>query len=955
MTIHRTTPISLPPRSPAARKTLTRAIDRHAYAADASHYLLLPETVIVAADTADMADLLAESSRTGVPLTLRSGGTSLSGQSVTDQVLVDVRRNFRQIEVLDDGARVRIQPGATVRQVNARLARYGRQLGPDPASESACTIGGVIANNSSGMSCGTQANTYQTLTSMTFVLPSGTTINTATTDADARLQALEPALHAGLAKLRDQVRADPHAVAELRRQYALKNTMGYGLNSLLDHDTPVEILAHLLIGAEGTLGFVAEAVFRTVPRHQQAATGLLFFDNLEAANSALPALVATGAAAIELMDTQSLRVGQRAAAPLPALADLALDHHAALLLEYQAATPEELITLTETAQPTLARVGGFDDTSFSSDPQGRARLWQLRKGLYAAVAGSRPTGTTALLEDIAVPVDSLAATCSALKTLFERHAYTDSVIFGHAKDGNLHFMITDNFAEAEPLSRYDAFTEELVDLVLGQGGTLKAEHGTGRVMAPYVERQYGPALYQVMRTIKQLVDPAGVMNPGVLITDDQRIHLKHMKTTPAIEPEVDGCVECGYCEPVCPSRDLTLTPRQRIVVHRAIAAAEAAGASAQAEQLKREAAYDQVATCAVDGMCQTACPLQINTGDLVKRLRTASHPPAENLVWNAAAHQWKLSTGLLGSALTAASRVPAQLIGPPNRLARAVFGNDRVPLWSPELPAAGRRRARPAPDVAADFIYFPSCQGTMFGPAEGGEGVQVSFERLVHAAGLTALIPAEIDALCCGTPWSSKGFPAGAEAMRSQVLPVLHAVSQEGALVVVCDAASCTEGLRQQLAEAGNAVIKVVDAVTYVADTVLPRLEQAAAEGRLDLTAPTGRLALHPTCASTRLGLDPALQTVADAAAAEVVVPDDWGCCGFAGDRGLLHPELTAAATATEAADVRALQADSHASCNRACELGMTRAVAAPYHHVLELLARRLGSSESPTPHDGDE
>ena len=215
------------------------ALDRHAAAHDASHFLLTPQVVVTARNAAEVGRLFAVSARHGVPLTLRSGGTSLSGQAVTDGILVDVRKGFRTTQVLDDGARVRTQPGVTVRRLNAELARYGRKIGPDPASESACTIGGVVANNSSGMACGTVENTYRTLDSMVLVLPSGTVVDTGAPDADARLRHDEPEIFTGLLRLRDRVRANPASVAKIRQQFAMKNTMGYGLNALLDFDDAV--------------------------------------------------------------------------------------------------------------------------------------------------------------------------------------------------------------------------------------------------------------------------------------------------------------------------------------------------------------------------------------------------------------------------------------------------------------------------------------------------------------------------------------------------------------------------------------------------------------------------------------------------------------------------------------------------------------------------------------------
>ena len=599
----------------------TRAVDLAALAHDASHYLLHPRAVVTARDTGHVADLLRVAAAHALPVTFRSGGTSLSGQAGTDGLLVDTRRHFRRVEVLDDGARVRTQPGATVRAVNARLAPYGTRLGPDPASEAACTVGGVIANNSSGMACGTEFNAYRTVESMTFVLPSGTTVDTAAPDADEYLRTREPALHAGLAALRDRVRADADSVARIRHQFSMKNTMGYALNAFLDFDRPVDILSHLLVGSEGTLGFVGEATFRTVPVRPHAATALLVFDSIDRATDALPALLSAGARTIELMDAAALRVVQRDPKAGPALAALAVAQHTALLVELQAMTAADLDEELRGALATLSGLPLATPAEFTTDPGERAALWHLRKGLYTAVAGARPVGTTALLEDIVVPLDVLTDVTRRLTALFARYGYRDAVIFGHARDGNLHFMITPRFDDPEELRRYEAFTEDLVDLVLGANGSLKAEHGTGRIMAPYVRRQFGDELYAVMREVKALCDPAGVLNPGVVLTDDPHAHLGHLKTTPPVDPLVDTCVECGYCEPVCPSRDVTTTPRQRIVLLREIARAEAAGDLARVRELRDDFGYAAVDTCAADSMCLVACPVAIDTGAVVKGLR----------------------------------------------------------------------------------------------------------------------------------------------------------------------------------------------------------------------------------------------------------------------------------------------------------------------------------------------
>lgn len=921
---------------------VTGELERRAVAHDASHYLMQPRAVLRPRDTHEVGRIFAAAADTDAGLTLRSGGTSLSGQSVTDQILVDVRRHFKSVEVLDRGARVRVQPGVTVRQVNARLAPHGRALGPDPASESACTLGGVVADNSSGMACGTEFNTYRTLESMVLVLPSGTVLDTAAPDAGEQLRAREPDLFEGLLRLRDRVRGNPESVRTIERLFAMKNTMGYGLNSFLDHEDPVAVLEHLMIGSEGTLGFVASATLRTVPVHPHVATGLLVFPTVVAATSAVPELVGSQCATLELMDATSLAVSQRTGLAPPAIMDIPVGQQAALLVEYQHDTAAGVRELAEAASSTFDALELAGPVALTTDPRERASLWTVRKGLYTTVAGNRPQGTNALLEDVVVPVDQLGGTCEELTGLFDAHGYRDSVIFGHAKDGNVHFMLNEQFDDPVSLRRYEQFTEEMVELILGRGGSLKAEHGTGRIMAPFVRRQYGDELYSVMVELKALIDPGNRFNPGVILTEDPRAYLRDLKTAPAVEEEVDRCVECGYCEPVCPSRDLTLTPRQRIVGRREIADAEARGEHELAGRMRREFDYDGLQTCAVDGMCVTACPVDINTGDLVRRLRSENRSAVADLVWAGLARAWPVTVPGAAFALSLARRMPAALPVSATSVARAALGTDTVPGYSPRLPAGGRSRAglttAPAnvPADRARAVFFPACIGAMFGTVHGeGPSVSEAFLMLCERAGVDVHVPEGITSTCCGTPWKSKGLLSGYETMSRRTLETLWEASEHGTLPVVCDASSCTEGLVTMRELAANspryAGLRFVDAVQFVAENVLDRLT---------VSSPVGALAVHPTCSSVQLGINDHLLRVAGACAEHATVPFAWGCCGYAGDRGMLHPELTAAATAPEAAEVQAGDFDAYASLNRTCEQGMTEATGKPYEHVLQVLER---------------
>ncbi|WP_281860746.1 FAD-binding and (Fe-S)-binding domain-containing protein [Salana multivorans] len=920
-----------------------RPLDRLVGAHDASHVRVVPRLVASARTTDDVVAALRVARERGVPVTFRSGGTSLSGQAAGGGLLLDTRRGFRRVEVLEDGRSVRAQPGATLRAINARLARHGRVLGPDPASEIACTLGGVLANNSSGMACGTRHNAYATIASALLVLASGTVIDTGAEEADRLLLAAEPAVHAGLLALRDELRADPAATATIRRQFAGKNTMGYGLNSFLDHDEPVRILEHLAIGSEGTLAFIAEATLRTVELHARASTGLAVLPSVVAAARAVPALAAAGAATVELLDATSLRVAQRAPRAPGWLRDLDVREHAALLVEVRAGDDAALAAAESALSDALAGIGAARPVELTRAADERAALWHIRKGLYAAVAGAREPGTTALLEDIAVPLQRLGRTCVLLGDLLETHGYRDAVVFGHAKDGNLHFLLTERVDDADGAARLAAFTDGLVDLVLGEGGTLKAEHGTGRVMAPFVERQYGPYLTGVMWRVKRLLDPEGILNPGAVLSADPGAHLRDLKPfsalTDAAAPAGD-CVECGYCEPSCPSRDLTLTPRARIVLRREIALARDRGDDALAADLELSERWSSVETCAADGMCAVACPVGIDTGEVVRRLRAERVGPVARAAGRLAADAWPALAAGASLAMSAAHALEPASAAATVAL-RRVLPHELVPRLDPGLPGGGRRRPRRA-DLAPAAVLLPSCTGQLFGPdgghgggggaggAGGGLPVAEAVLELARRAGVGLRTPERLDALCCGAPWRSKGHEDGARRVVDRTVAELLRASDDGALPVVVDASTCAAALASAAAGAAagrGRALRVVDAVSWVAGHVLPHL----AEPRR-----VAEVVLHPTCSDVKSGAD--LVTLAGALADTVTVPLDWGCCGFAGDRGLLHPELTASATAAEAAELADAEADAYCSTNRTCEIALTRATGRTYGHLLTLL-----------------
>ena len=876
-----------------------RTTDILSYSHDASHYLLKPKAIYTPETKEQLAEIFALATELGIGVTFRSGGTSLSGQATSDGFLVDTRKNFRNIKVGDQGRQVSVSPGATVRAVNTSLARFKRKLGPDPASEVACTIGGVVANNSSGMCCGTEQNSYRTISSLVLVLPNGLVIDTGASDADVILQQKSPGIHAGLIAIRDRIRNNPDSVALIERLFSIKNTMGYGINSFLDFNSPIKILEHLVIGSEGTLAFVAEATFNTVPAYSHMATGLLIFESLADATGSLPVLVKAGFAAIELMDATSLRVAQRDPEATAELKAINVVRHAALLVEFQEATGAELESKVAAVTPLFRTLPLSQPAQLTSDAATRNQIWHIRKGLYAAVAGNRPSGTTALLEDIAVPVSELLTTCEDLIALFNKHNYTDSVIFGHARDGNIHFMINEEFENPTMLQRYKEFTEEMVELVLAHGGTLKAEHGTGRMMAPFVRRQYGDELYELMWALKRLIDPAGILNPGIILSENLETHHENLKVFPKIHKVADNCVECGYCEPICPSKDLTLTPRKRIVMQRELVLARATGNTSLANEIEKEFSYDGTDTCAVDGMCATTCPLSINTGSLVRELREEKAFPVVKQAWKLAASNWSLFTQAAGTALKIANLIP---------------GLNRYPT--------GGTIRKGAQINDFDAIFFPSCTATLFGTSNSTGALMTLAQR----AGIKLSIPAGIESLCCGTPWKSKGYSAGYEVMSKAVTSALSKVAGEARVLIVTDAASCSHGLTELLSQHPN--LQVIDAVEFTEQQILPKLSIRKVKS----------VAVHPTCSTTALGISDSLNNLARALADEVFTPENWGCCAYAGDRGMTFPELTASATSLQASEIKARDDAHFISANRTCEIGMSKATGKTYRHVIELL-----------------
>jgi D-lactate dehydrogenase len=918
-----------------------RYIDLVSFASDAGFYYLLPRAIVQPIDEKEIIALFQFSHKHKIPLVFRTGGTSLSGQSVTDGILVDLSQFWNRAKVEEDGSLVRVQPGITGAMVNAYLKKYKRKIGPDPSSISAAMMGGILSNNSSGMCCGVNLNSYHTVKYIRFILPDGNLFSTEIPSDYERFEKECNELFVSLAGIRDQIASDSELMATIRRKYKTKTTVGYSLNAFVDYNHPLDIFAHLLVGAEGTLAFISEAVMYTVPDYPFKSTALLYFPNMYAACQAIVPLTTAGALMVELMDRASLHAVENMEG-MPAIVKTLPESAAALLVEFQESTLGELEARVAKFLESSSALSLLNAPVFTTDPVEQDFLWRVRKGLFPAVGAVRASGTTVILEDVAFPVERLGDAILDLQALFQKYGYLNAIIFGHAKDGNIHFVVTQSFNTEQEVTRYDHFIRDVVSLVvLKYNGTLKAEHGTGRNMAPFVETEWGGDAYKIIKKIKEASDPKNLLNPGVIVNDDKNAHIKNLKALPSVEEEVDRCIECGYCEHKCPSRDLTTTPRRRIVIRRVLKSHQLSGEIEKYKLLLDQYQYDGIQTCAVDGLCAIACPVDINTGDLVKRLRNENHSAASNKVSLWVARHFRTVENVTRFGLRTGHTLN-KIFGK-YTMAKLTRGIKKLipslPLWTNQIPPPADLSVlnyKQTEKGDSTIVYFPACISRTMGVYEGKpRNLVETFMSVCVKAKVNVVVLNDYMGSCCGQIFSSKGYNEAYQFTSNKIIEQLWASSKEGKLPIVIDVSSCAYTLvqlRPSLKEENKTKfdrLRILDSVDFLHDIVLPRVTPVIARKHI---------VLHPVCSLQKMRTEGKFLRIAKHFSAAVDVPANAGCCGMAGDRGFLFPELTASATGHEGSEVQEKNYDGYYSTTKTCEMAMSVAVKHNYESILYLV-----------------
>ncbi|PKG85163.1 4Fe-4S ferredoxin [Colwellia sp. 75C3] len=924
------------------KRIITDYTRRLAYGVDASFYRLIPQLVLILDNEAEVVRVIKAAAQKKLSVTFRAAGTSLSGQAQSDSILIMLTNNWRDHEILDLGLKIKLGPGVIGADANRYLLPYGRKIGPDPASINTCKVAGIAANNASGMCCGVGQNSYHTLDNIRLVLHDGSVLDTADAASISAFEKSHVQLLERLKILAIQTRSDEKLSELIKHKYRLKNTTGYAINAIIDFEDPIDILAHLMIGSEGTLGFISSITYNTVVEHKYRASSIVFFPDMQTTCSAVSALAEANVSAVELMDRRSL-ASVSDMQGLPEFIKTLDKNVGALLIETCAANKNLLIEQVAAVETLLNTFEQTNVIKFTDVASEYSQLWAIRKGTFPAVGAVRETGTTVIIEDVAFPVEQLADAVAKLQALFEKYHYDEAIIFGHALDGNLHFVFTQDFSTQTEVDRYQSFMDDVCQLVaVDYQGSLKAEHGTGRNMAPFIELEWGKQGFALMKQIKALFDPSNLLNPGVIINDDPLAHIKNLKNLPPAHDIVDKCIECGFCEPVCPSKGLSLTPRQRITTYREISRLTASGDDPQLlSELEKDFNYLGIDTCAATGLCADRCPVGINTGDLVRELRhvnNAKYHGLSNKLANNFASIEKMTRVSLAVAGFSQRLIGNKSMGGLTGTVRKLSGNN-IPLWSKYLPSKASYQPKA---VSSDknnkpkVVYIPSCASRSMGQAldaaEQRSLTEVTY-AVLEKAGFDIISP-DFTGECCGMPFNSKGMFDEAKQKRKSLLTMLTKLSENGQHPILIDTSPCKSMLLEDIeATEGLSLYEPVGFVTKV-----------LAE-HLTFTPLNDTIMLHVTCSSRRMGLTDKMQQLAKLCSNNVIIPEHIQCCGFAGDKGFTTPELNenALATLKEQVPKDCLVGYSN---SRTCEIGLSHHAGIDYQSILYLVDKATAAKE---------
>lgn len=895
-----------------------------AWGTDAGFYRMIPQIVIRSNNEEEVSQLLSIASKHNLPVTFRAAGTSLSGQAISDSILIVAGKHWENYEIGPGAETIKLQPGIIGSRVNDYLRPYGRMFSPDPASKNSAMVGGIVVNNASGMNCGTHANSDKILKSVRLVFADGTVLDTGD-DRSRQLFAMnKPQFIEGIMKLRDEICADEELKKRILYKYSIKNVTGLNLLPFVTFRDPFDIIAHSIVGSEGTLAFLSEITVNTAHLYPCSASAMLYFSDLEEACKAVVAMKKGPVAGAELLDKKSLS----------AVNDTTGEGLTAVLTETKADTPEELQKNIDEILEILKPFNLYKPAYFTDKPEEYSEYWKIRSGIFPSVGGTRPLGTTVLIEDVAFHIEDLPKATVELQQLLQDSGYNDACIYGHALEGNYHFIISQSFDSQEEINRYKELMLAVERLVVDRyDGSLKAEHGTGRNMAPFVEKEWGEKAWTMMKRVKELFDPQNILNPGVIFNDDPECYIKGLKPMPLTNPHVDKCIECGFCEVNCVTCGYSgsLSARQRTVAQREITRLRTTGEDpARLARLEKQFESYGNATCAGDGLCSMTCPMGNNTGEMIHDLRQASLPKGSMgyKIGDFAAKNLHTITGVLRPVLSVANLAGKVLGDGGVKAVGGALNKMGMPLWTPSLPGAFYSAKENINPADKKVVYFPSCINQTMGVSrEKGKKIAPLVDtiiKLCNKAGYEVLFPKNMKKLCCGMIWESKGMPDIADRKTAELEKALLEASENGKYPVLCDQSPCLHRMRDHISS-----MHLYEPAEFIYEFLAPNL---------DFTQIDETIAVHVTCSLRRMGLADKIIALARMCSRNVVVPTEVGCCGFAGDKGFMLPDLNKYALRKLRPQIEASGATHGYSNSRTCEIGLTTNSGIPYKSIAYLV-----------------
>ena len=936
----------------------TDELRRLAWGTDAGFYRLIPQIVIRSEGEEEISRLLKLADLYNLPVTFRAAGTSLSGQAISDSILIVAGKHWEKYSISPDHKEITLQPGIIGQRVNELLAPFGRKFAPDPASVKSAMVGGIVMNNASGMNCGTHANSDKVLLSARIILPDGTLLDTGDSVSRAAFEVTHRDFIRRICTLRDEVRADEKLAERIRYKYSIKNVTGLNLLPFVRFDDPFDIITHLMVGSEGTLAFLSQVTMQTEYDYPFKASAMLYFKTIKDACRAVVAMkkltdsngewIVKGA---ELLDWKSLASvsdpiflkykGEVCSSPLPGVEPGDETGLTAVLTETKARSAEELKRNISGIECCLSDFQTYTPVRFTDKPEEYSQYWAIRSGIFPSVGGTRKPGTTCLIEDVAFHIEDLPEATAELQQLIACHGYEDACIYGHALEGNYHFILNQSFSSDTEVKRYEDLMNDVKTLVVDRyDGSLKAEHGTGRNMAPFVRYEWGDAAYEVMKAVKKLFDPKGLLNPGVIFNDDPKCHIKNFKPLPLIPldtespaAKVNRCIECGFCEVNCLSCGFTLSSRQRIVLQREIARLRQNGEDPERlSLLEKQYRYPGNQTCAGDGLCSMSCPMGINTGDLTHVIRQEEIPQGSfgYKVGNFAANHFagikSTLRPVLGLADFGHSVLGTKAMSSITKGMHNAFG---IPLWTPAMPKAFKINSQlstPAPRQNK-VVYFPSCINQTMGLPKKSPVEQALVSKMIallQKGGYEVIFPKNMEKLCCGTIWESKGMLDIADRKTAELEAALWEASEQGRYPVLCDQSPCLHRMRETIRR-----MKLYEPAEFIYTFLRDKL----------VFTPIDRpVAVHITSSMRHMGLADTIIALARLCSTKVIVPEEVGCCGFAGDRGFTYPELNAYALRKLRPQIEAAGVSIGYSNSRTCEIGLTTNSGIPYVSIAYLV-----------------